>query len=110
MVTETSHEALADQLRRRVLDTGTVGRDLREGSLQRGGGDSTPIAEPYDALVKQIGEASYRVTDQQFASVRAVVGSDKAAFEVVMSASIGAGLCRWDAAVRAIQEATDATA
>ncbi|KHL05131.1 hypothetical protein [Sinomonas humi] len=41
---------------------------------------------------------------------RGATGSDKEAFEIIMSASIGAGLARWDAAIRAIAQASDATA
>lgn len=53
-------------------------------------------------------EASCDVTAAQVDAVRAVVGSDRAAFEVIMAASIGPGLNRWDAATRAIEEADDA--
>ena len=56
------------------------------------------------------GEAADRVTDAQVATVRAALGSDKGAFEIIMCASIGAGLARWDAAITAIEEATDASA
>ena len=61
------------------------------------------------ALARQIRDAAYRVTDAQVAAVRAATGSDKGAFEIIMSASIWAGLARWDAAVRAIDEASDAS-
>jgi hypothetical protein len=43
------------------------------------------------------------------AAVRASRGSEVAAFELIMSASIGAGLRRWDAAARVIEEASDAS-
>jgi len=71
------------------------------------GGSAAP--PPYDDLARRIGEASYRVTDAQVQAVRDVSGSDKAAFEIVMSACVGAGLSRWDIAGRVIQEADDAT-
>lgn len=44
----------------------------------------------------------------QVLAVREAAGSDKAAFEVILTAAIGAGLARWDAAQRAITEAKDA--
>lgn len=106
---EASHEGLAAQLRRRVLETGVIGGDIREGVLLIGGGAAGGIPAPYDALARQIGQASYRVTDRQVADVREAAGSDKAAFEVVISASIGAGLHRWDVAARAIEGASGAT-
>lgn len=75
-----------------------------------GGAEGAPTTEPYDALARQIGEAAYLVTDAQVAAVRAAAGDDKGAFEIVMAACIGAGLTRWDAAARAIEEAGDAPA
>ncbi len=79
---------------------------LRAAVLERAAGGA-PVAAPYDDLARQIGEAAYRTTDAQVAAVRDAAGSDKAAFEIIMSACIGAGLVRWDAAVRVIEEATD---
>jgi hypothetical protein len=102
-----SHAEFADGLRQRISGTGVTDPDLRSGAMDRAAGGS-PIAEPYDALAQQIGEAAYRVTDAQVAAVREAAGTDKGAFEIVLSASIGAGLMRWDAAMRAIEEAADA--
>jgi hypothetical protein len=81
---------------------------LRIGAMNRAAGGPA-ITPPHDALAHQIGEAAYLVTDAQVAEVREAVGSDKGTFEVVLSASIGAGLVRWDAAVNAIDGASDAT-
>ena len=105
----SSHRDLAVRLRRRVLETGVVGREFRESALSLGGGGDAAVPEPYEVLARQIGEASYRVTDRQVEAVRDAGGSDKAAFEVVMAASIGAGLHRWDAAVNAIEGAAGAS-
>jgi hypothetical protein len=100
----------ADALRA-ALATGAARTEasLRTGVSARAAGGPA-VAEPYDSLARQIGEASYAVTDAQVDAVRQATGSDKAAFEVVMSACVGAGLARWDAAVRAIEEARDAPA
>lgn len=68
------------------------------------------MAEPYDALSRQIGEASYRVTDEQVASVLQAAGSEKAAFEIVAAAAVGASLARWQQAMRALDEAKNAPA
>jgi hypothetical protein len=65
-----------------------------------GGGS---VEQPYDSLTQQIAGAAYRVTDAQVEAVRTATGSDKGAFEIIMAASIGAGLARWDAAMRAIE-------
>jgi hypothetical protein len=103
-----SHAQLAAALRVRVEETGTLERSLREGILARGAGGA-PIAEPYESLVHQIADDSYRVTDAHVRSVLAAAGSEADAFEVILTASIGAGLRRWDAAARAIEEADHAT-
>jgi hypothetical protein len=94
--------------------TGSSKSSPTEDDTHMGTGSNTAAsnaepAEPYGLLARTIASASYRVTDAQVAAVRQAAGSDKAAFEVVMSASVGAGLARWYAAARAIREATDAT-
>lgn len=99
-------DALRAAVTRPVAETDAA---LRSGVLERAAGGA-PVADPYDELVLQIAEAAYRATDAQVAPVRDAAGSDKGAFEVIMSACIGAGLVRWDAAVRAIEGAGDASA
>ncbi|WP_344756256.1 hypothetical protein [Leifsonella bigeumensis] len=108
MATESSHSVLADRLRRRVVETGVISAELREGAMHAGGAEHDDLGAPYDVLARTIGTASYRVTDAQVGAVREAAESDQAAFEIVMSASVGAGLKRWDAAARAIREAADA--
>lgn len=89
--------------------SGDIPPDVREQAAARAGGGA-PIAEPYDALAKQIGEAAYRVTDRQVDAVLSATGSERGTFEIVMAASLGAGLARWDAAIAAIEAANDAPA
>lgn len=103
-----SHREHAHALRRQ-LATAAAETDalLRTGAAARAAGGPA-MAEPYDALARQVGEAAYRVTDAQVAAVRTAAGSEKAAFEIVMAAAIGAGLLRWDAAIGALEEAGDA--
>ncbi|MEV6908700.1 hypothetical protein [Amycolatopsis sp. NPDC051071] len=98
----------AEALRAAVAGAaGVTEASLRTAVAARAAG-GPPVDEPYDDLARKIGEASYRVTDAEVETVRQAAGSDKAAFEVVMSACVGAGLTRWDAATRVIEEATDA--
>jgi hypothetical protein len=104
----TDHKRLAEAVRARLTSDGAVtASTLREGVARRAAGGD-PIDAPYEALARQIGEAAYRVTDAQVAAVRDATGSDKAAFEIVMTAAVSAGLLRWDSAMRAIAEASDA--
>jgi hypothetical protein len=104
------HRVHAEEVRAAVVGAaGVTDAALRASVMARGSGGPA-IAEPYEAIARQIGQAAYRVTDAQVAAVRTATGDDKAAFEIVMSACVGAGLARWDAAQRVIDEASDATA
>jgi hypothetical protein len=102
------HSELAARLRDRVLGSGALPPPLRREIVDRGAGGGRQIEQPYEALARQIASDSFRVVDRQVDEVREAAGSQKAAFEVVLAASIGAGLARWDAACAAIEEATDA--
>lgn len=108
MSTLAEHRQKAEALRARVGEApGESDAALRKAALARAAG-GTPLAAPYEAMVARIAAAPYRVTDAEVAAVRAASGSDKATFEIVMAAAIGAGLMRFDAAMRAIEEAGDA--
>ena len=102
------HRALARALGERVLE----GPGVTEPALRRqlaaraSGGD--PVPDPYDALARQIGEAARLTTDRQVADVVRAAGSEKAAFEVILAAAVGAGLLRWRRAMAVLDEAGDA--
>jgi hypothetical protein len=105
-----NHGVLAEALRRRVLEepalTNSALRQAVAASAQ--GGPAAP--PPYEALARRIGEAAFRVTDAQVASVVTAAGTEKAAFELIITAAVGAGLLRWQLASKAIEEARDAPA
>ena len=103
-----THEEHAQRLRDAVIDSGISDDRLRRGALERDA-DGAPLPEPYEAMVRQVGWDSSRVTDAQVDAVRDAAGSDKAAFELVFASAAGAGLRRWDAAMRVMTEAGDAT-
>ena len=97
----TDHRARAAALRAKAGgSTGETEAALRQAILARAAGGPA-VAAPYEALVADVADASWRVTDAEVAAVRAVPGSDKAAFEVVMTAAIGAALLRFDRAMEA---------
>ena len=102
-----SHLKLASDLRSRATETGTLERKLRLAILARGAG-YPEVSEPYDALVKQVDEDSFGVTDAHVHAVLQKTGSERDTFEVILTAAIGAGLRRWDAAEKAISEAEGA--
>ena len=108
--TRPDHRALAAALERRVLEgPGETPPGVRQAAAHRAAGG--PAAEsPYDDMARQIGESAHRVTDAQVASVLAATGSEKATFEVIAAAAVGAGLVRWRQAMKVLEEATDAPA
>lgn len=104
------HRALAEALRRRVLDgPGKADRALRRAMAERAAGGPA-IEAPYDDLARQIGASAAGVMDEQVARVLRATGSEKAAFEVIAAAALGAGLLRWQQGIKALDEATDALA
>jgi hypothetical protein len=107
METSDDHAARRAALEARVVGPAETDVALRAEVMVRAA-DGPAVAQPFDDLASLIGRAAYRVTDEQVAEVRAALGTDKGAFEVVLAASVGAGLSRWDAASRAIQDADDA--
>jgi hypothetical protein len=106
----TGHHSFVDALRRRVLEgPGQTEPALRQRLAARASG-GPPIEAPYNDLAQQIGEAAYRTTDAQVARVLGAAGSEKAAFELIAAAATGAGLGRWQQAVKALKDAGDAAA
>ena len=104
------HRALAEALRRRVLEgPGETRPELRQASSERAAGGPATAA-PYDGLAREIGEAAHRVTDAQVSGVLTATRSEKATFEIIAAAALGAGLLRWEQAMKVLDEATNASA
>ncbi len=61
---------------------------------------------PYDDLARQIGEAAYKVTDEHVAKVVKEMGSERAAYELIVASALGAGLHRWRAGLKVLEEAS----
>jgi hypothetical protein len=102
------HRALAEALRRRVLEgPGETGPGLRQASAERAAGGPA-IESPFDDLARQIGEAAHLVRDAQVSGVLIATGSQKATFEIIAAAAVGAGLLRWEQAMKVFDEVTDA--
>jgi|SRR6185312_13405717 len=97
------HMALAADLRRHVLEgPGVTYPGLRQRMAKRAAGGAA-IDAPYDELATQIGQAAYKVTEDQVANVVKQAGNEKAAFELIIAAAVGAGLFRWDAGLAALE-------
>ncbi len=92
------HSSMARILRQRIFEgKGINNSSLRQAIGKRATG-GTPIEEPYNEIALRIGEAAYKVTNEQVINVIKKAGSDKAAFELMVSAAVSAGLYRWDKA------------
>lgn len=101
------HRALADAVRRRVLEgPGETGAALRQAMAERASG-GPPLEAPYDDLARQIGQAAYKVTEEQVASVVERAGSERAAFELIVASTLGAGLHRWRRGLKALEQASE---
>jgi uncharacterized peroxidase-related enzyme len=100
------HHAMAEALRRRVLEgPGETAAALRQAMAKRAAGGAA-IDAPYDQIALQIGKDAYKITDEQVKALVAAVGSDKAAFELIVSAAVGAGLLRWQKGLELLTNAT----
>jgi uncharacterized peroxidase-related enzyme len=98
------HYLMAETLRQRIFEgPGITSSSLRQAIGKRAIG-GTPIEAPYNEMALLIGEASYKVTDAQVMDVIKETGSDKAAFEIMVSAAVSAGLYRWDTAIKILRE------
>jgi hypothetical protein len=104
------HRALAAALRHRVLEgPAKTPPELRQAAAQSAAGAAS-TQSPYGDLAYQIGESAHRVTDAQVARVLAAAGSEKATFEIIIAAAVGAGLLRWQQGMSVLGEAIDAPA
>jgi len=100
------HRALAEVLRKRVLEgPGATGIALRQAMAKRTSGGPPVAEEAFDDLALQIGQGAYKVTDEQVKKVVEKTGNEKAAFELIVAAAVGAGLYRLDKGLAILNEA-----
>ena len=98
------HYLMAETLRQRIFEgPGITNSSLRQAVGKRAIGGA-PIEAPYNEIALLIGEASYKITDTQVIDVIKKAGSDKAAFEIIVSAAVSAGLYRWGIATKVLKE------
>jgi len=95
----TRHGNLVAALRRAVFSSpGSTDAGLRRAAA---GGDLLP--EPWAPYAGKVRERSYRVTDDDVASLRAAGRSEEEIFEITVAAALGAALHRLDAGLRAVR-------
>ena len=103
------HLALAEVLRKRVLEgPGITGGALRQAMAKRATGGAAVGEEAYDDLARQIGQAAFNVTDEQVKKVVQKTGNEKAAFELIVAAAVGAGLYRWQKGLSILKKVKEA--
>ena len=105
---QIDHHVLVEALRRRVLEgPGETSAAARQQAANAAAGVAA-VQDRYSDLARQIGESARRVTDAQVAALMSDAGSEKAAFEIVAAAALGAGLLRWRQAIKMLEDAGDA--
>ncbi|MFI5104886.1 MAG: hypothetical protein ACHP79_08185 [Terriglobales bacterium] len=78
---------------------------LRGAVLERTRSAAGTVPDVLRDLVEKIAERPWTVTDEDFAGLRAAGYSESQLYEVTLAAALGAGLRRFDAGLRALQEA-----
>jgi hypothetical protein len=69
--------------------------------------DNTGLAAPLNTLIDKVAKRAYTVTDEDIAAATASGLSEDQIFEIVVCAAIGEATRQYDAAVAALQAATE---
>ncbi len=94
----TRYAALVAAVRAAVFESaGAADPAVREAA---GAGGELP--EPWPSYVAKVREASYRITDDDIAALRAAGCIEEQIFEVTVAAATGAALHRLEAGLRAM--------
>lgn len=95
---KTRYADLVGGLRAAVFGSaGTVDAALRQAA---GTGEDLPV--PWAAYVTKVRDASYRITDDDVAALKAVGCTEEEIFEMTVAAATGAALHRLDVGLRAM--------
>jgi hypothetical protein len=88
-------------LARRILE----GEGKASRSERRAAFDNSGLAEPISSLVDKVARHAYRITEEDFAAVRASSLSEDQIFEVVVCSAIGEATRQYDIAFAALEAA-----
>lgn len=93
------HMPLIDQLRQALLEgAGKLPKEIRSAAAGAGG----ELPEELNRLASKIERHAYKVTPEDYAALKQAGWPEEQLFELVLSASLGAGLSRLLAAERAL--------
>jgi hypothetical protein len=95
------HRALVDELRTAVFESWGVTEPAARSAAARG----EAFDEPLGSYLSKVRDASYRVTDEDFAALRAAGHSEEEIFELTVAAAFGEGLRSLEAGLDALREA-----
>lgn len=98
----SDHQKLAESLRARILEgPGRTEKYLRQSMADEISADSLQL--PFKKLAWQVRNESYGITDQDVQELVDGAESEKAAFELIIAAAVGAGLSVWDRGLRLLK-------
>jgi hypothetical protein len=89
-----------------LTQPGETTPSLRREILDRNRSGSGSVPEDIRSLVDKIAHQPWSVTDQDFDRLRAAGHSDGHLYDITLAAALGAALRRFDAGMRAIDEAS----
>jgi alkylhydroperoxidase family enzyme len=87
-----------------LTQPGATETSLRRAVLERSRSNKVQVPELLLELVDKVAERPWTVTDEDFNQLRTAGYSEEHIFEVTMTAALGAGLQRFDAGLRALEE------
>jgi alkylhydroperoxidase family enzyme len=89
----------------RVLESdGKATAEMRRAAFENAG-----LNDPVRTLIEKVAQHAYRVTDDDFAAVRAAGLSEDQIFEIVVCAAVGQASRQYTSALAALASATDET-
>jgi len=89
-----------------LTQPGETTSSLRREILERNRFGSGSVPEDIQPLVDKIAHQPWSVNDQDFDRLRAAGHSDGQLYDITLAAALGAALRRFDAGLRAIDEAS----
>ena len=94
----TRYAEMVVELRRAVFD----GAGEVDPAIRRAAGAGAGLPELWAAYVAKVRDASYRITDDDVAALKATGRTEEEIFEMTVAAAIGAALHRLDLGLRAM--------
>jgi alkylhydroperoxidase family enzyme len=85
---------------------GETEASLRRAVLQRNRSGAGQVPDALHELVDKVADRPWTLSDEDFTRLRAAGYSEGQLYEITLAAALGAGLERFDAGLRAIEEAS----